>query len=108
MLAGAAVLVAGLVLAALPQHPSASQRAADLRGVVHDLNTDIESCAGGVNDSLSALHEIQAGTSNDVRTAVTIANTAAANCSPGNNMQMEDLSSTRCRSRWPRSTSRPP
>lgn len=91
MLAGAAVLVIGLVLAAIPHHPSTAQRAADLRGLVHDLNTDIESCAGGVTDSLTALREIQSGASNDVKTAVVIANTAAANCSPGNNMQMEDL-----------------
>jgi hypothetical protein len=91
MLAGAAVLVIGLVLAAIPHHPSTAQRAADLRGVVHDLNTDIESCAGGVTDSLTALREIQSGASRDVKTAVTIADTAAANCSPGNNMQMEDL-----------------
>jgi hypothetical protein len=91
MLAGAAVLVIGLVLAAIPHHPSTAQRAADLRGLVHDLNTDIESCAGGVTDSLTALREIQSRSSNDVKTAVIIANTAAANCSPGNNMQMEDL-----------------
>ncbi len=91
MLAGAAVLVIGLVLAAIPHHPSTAQRAADLRGVVHDLNTDIESCAGGVTDSLTALREIQSGASQDVKTAVNIASTASANCSPANNMQMEDL-----------------
>jgi hypothetical protein len=91
MLAGAAVLVIGLVLAAIPHHPSTGQRAADLRGLVHDLNTDVESCAGGVTDSLTALREIQSGASGDMTTAVNIATTAAANCSPGNNMQMEDL-----------------
>jgi hypothetical protein len=91
MLAGAVVLVAGLVLAAIPHRPSTAQRAADLRGVVHDLTVDIESCAGGVTDSLTALRAIESGTSHDVKTAVTIANKAAANCSPANNMQMEDL-----------------
>ena len=91
MIAAAVVLVTGLVLAAIPHHPSTAQRAADLRGVVHDLTTDIESCAGGVTDSLTALRAIEAGTSHDVRTAVLIANTAAANCSPANNMQMDDL-----------------
>ena len=91
MLAAGLVLVAGLVLAAIPHRPSTAQRAADLRGVVHDLNNDIESCAGGVTDSLTALRAIESGTSHDVETAVTIANTAAANCSPGNSMQMEDL-----------------
>ncbi|HEX6526227.1 MAG TPA: hypothetical protein VF070_40370 [Streptosporangiaceae bacterium] len=91
MLAGAAVLVIGLVLAALPHRPSTSERVTDLRGVVHDLTTDIESCAGGVNDSLTALRELQAGQSHDVNTAVKVANIAAANCSPANNMQMDDL-----------------
>jgi hypothetical protein len=91
MLAAGLVLVAGLVLAAIPHRPSTAQRAADLRGMVHDVTIDIQSCAGGVTDSLTALQAIESGTSHDVGTAVTIANTAAANCSPGNSMQMEDL-----------------
>jgi hypothetical protein len=91
MLAAAAVLVAGLTLAAIPHRPSTGQRAADLRGMVHDLTIDIESCAGGVNDSITALRAIQSGASNDVTTAVKIANLAAANCSPANSMPMEDL-----------------
>ena len=91
MLAAGAVLVAGLALAAVPHRPSTEQRAADLRGMVQNLTTDIESCAGGVSDSITALRAIKSGTSNDVKTAVTIANTAAANCSPANSMPMEDL-----------------
>lgn len=91
MLAAAAVLVAGLVLVAVPHRPSAAQRAADLSGMVHDLTIDIESCAGGVTDSLTALRAIESGTNDDVKTAVKIANTATANCAPGNNMQLEDL-----------------
>jgi len=91
MLAGGLVLVAGLALAAIPHHPSTAQRAADLRGMVHDLNVDIESCAGGVNDSMTALRAIQSGASQDVKTAVSIASTGASNCSPANSMPMEDL-----------------
>jgi hypothetical protein len=91
MFAGGAVLVAGLTLAALPHRPSTAERAADLRGMVHDLNADIESCAGGVTDSMAALRAIQSGASNDVPTAVKIATTAADNCSPANSMPMEDL-----------------
>lgn len=91
MLAGAAVLVAGLVLFAIPHQPSTAERAADLRTMVRDLNVDIESCAGGVTDSLTALQAIESGSSHDVQTAALIANTAAANCSPANNMQMDDL-----------------
>jgi len=91
MLAGAAVLVAGLVAASWTTHPSTAQRAADLRSMVHDLTTDIESCAGGINDTMTALRELQDGASTDATTGVNIASTAAANCSPANNMQMDDL-----------------
>jgi hypothetical protein len=91
MIAGGLVLVAGLTIVAIPHHPSTAERAADLRATVHDLNADIESCAGGVTDSMTALRAIQSGTSRDVKTAVTIANTAAANCSPANSMPMDDL-----------------
>jgi len=91
MLAGGVVLVAGLTVAALPHHPSTSQRVTDLRGVVQTMNADIESCAGGVSESLTALHEIQSGASHDVKTAVSIATLGAANCSPANSMPMADL-----------------
>jgi hypothetical protein len=91
MLAGGVVLVAGLTLAAIPHRPSTAQRAADLRGMVHDLNADIESCAGGVRESLTALREIQSGASHDTKTAVHIATYGAANCSPANSMPMDDL-----------------
>ena len=91
MLAGAVVLVAGLTLAALPHHPSTSERATDLRSAVQTMNTDIESCAGGVSESLTALRAIQAGTSHDVKTAVGIATLGAENCSPANSMPMDDL-----------------
>jgi hypothetical protein len=91
MLAGAVVLVAGLTLAALPHHPSTSERATDLRGAVQEMNADIESCAGGVSESLYALQQIQSGAAHDVKDAVTIATTGAANCSPANSMPMDDL-----------------
>lgn len=91
MLIAAVVLIAGLVLAAIPHHPSTAQRATDLRGAVQAMNTGIESCAGGVRESLTALHAIQAGTSHDVKTAVGIATYGASNCSLANNMPMDDL-----------------
>lgn len=91
LLAIAAVLVAGMVLAAIPHRPSTAQRVADLQGFVHDMNTDIESCAGGVRESLTALHAIQAGTSHEVKTAVGIATYGASNCSPANSMPLDDL-----------------
>jgi hypothetical protein len=91
MLAGAVVLVAGLTLAAIPHHPSTSERASDLRGAVQEMNAGIESCAGGVSESLTALREIQSGASHDVKTAVSIATLGAENCSPANSMPMDDL-----------------
>lgn len=91
MLAAGAVLVAGLALAAIPHHPSTSQRVTDLRSAVQAMTAGIESCAGGVSESLTALHAIQAGTSHDVKTAVSIATLGAANCSPANSMPMDDL-----------------
>jgi len=87
----AAVIVVGIVLVALVHRPSQAERAADLRGFLSDMNTDIESCAGGVSESLTALHAITTGASHDVATAVTIAATGANNCSPANNMQLDDL-----------------
>lgn len=91
MLPGAVVLVAGLVLAALSHRPSTAERVTDLRAVVSAMNTGIESCAGGVSESLTALRAIQSGHSHDVSTAVKIATDGAANCSPANSMPMDDL-----------------
>jgi hypothetical protein len=92
-----ALLLAGLVLlviaalVGLTQRPSTAQRAADLRGFVRNMNTDIESCAGGVSESLTALRAIQSGASHDTPTAISIAQVGAANCSPANNELLDDL-----------------
>ena len=91
LFAVAAVLVAGMVLAALPHRPSTAQKTADLQGFVHDVNTGIESCAGGVSESLTALRAILAGTSHDVSTAIGIASYGVSNCSPANSMPLDDL-----------------
>jgi hypothetical protein len=88
--AGLAIVVAG-VLVGLAVHPSKSQRAADLNGFLTDMTTDIQSCAGGVRDSLTALRLIDAGISHDVGTAIGIATYGSGNCSPANNMQLDDL-----------------
>ncbi|HEY2306597.1 MAG TPA: hypothetical protein VGI05_12020 [Streptosporangiaceae bacterium] len=88
--AGAVIVVAG-VLVGIAVHPSKSQRAADLNGFLTDMKTDIQSCAGGVRDSLTALRSIEAGTEHDVGTATGIATFGASNCSPANNMLLDDL-----------------
>jgi hypothetical protein len=88
--AGAFVL-AGAVLTGLAHHPTRSQRAADVNTFLNDMTTDIQSCAGGVRESLTALHAIQSGAEHDVQTATHIATYGASNCSPANNELLDDL-----------------
>ena len=84
-------IVAVTVAVSLVHHPSRSERATDLRGVLQAVNYDIESCAGGVGESLTALRQIRSGASHDVTDAITVAGTGAANCSPANNELIDDL-----------------
>jgi len=88
--AGLVIAVAAVVVG-IAVHPSRSQRAADLNGFLSDMKYDIQSCAGGVRDSLTALRAIEAGASHDAGTAIGIATHGAQNCSPANNMQLDDL-----------------
>lgn len=89
-LAGVLVL-AGAVVVGLAVHPSRSQRAADMNSFLKDMTTDIESCSGGVRESLEVLRAIQTGASKDAGTAIHIASYGATNCSPANNTQLDDL-----------------
>jgi hypothetical protein len=81
------------VLVALTHKPSRSQQAGDLNGVLKDMTADIQSCAGGVGESFSALHRVQAGenSAKNVRATIKIARYGAANCSPANNELLGDL-----------------
>jgi hypothetical protein len=88
--AGLAVL-AGAAAVGVAHRPSQPERAQDVQHFLTDMNTDIESCAGGVSESFTVLHAINAGTSHDTATAVHIARYGAANCSPANNEQLDDL-----------------
>jgi hypothetical protein len=93
LLAAVAVLAITAVVA-LVHKPSRAERASDLRGFLQEVTTDIESCAGGVGESLTALHEVQtedSGSSGDDSDAISIARQGAANCSPANNEQIDDL-----------------
>lgn len=89
--AAGAVLLAIAVAIGLSHRPTTGQRATDLRGFLHQLTADVQSCSGGVRESLFVLRRIDAGTSHDVATAVNVASTAAANCSPANNELLGDL-----------------
>ncbi len=88
--AGAVLLAIGISVA-LVHRPSPGQRATDLRSFLHQLNTDVESCSGGVRESLYVLRQIDSGGSHDLPTALNVARTAAANCSPANSQLLEDL-----------------
>ena len=93
LLIAGALIVAGIVLVALTQKPSRSERAGDLNGVLKDMTTDIQSCAGGVGESFSALHRVQAGenSAKNVRATIKIARYGAYYCSPANNELLADL-----------------
>ena len=93
LLIAGALIVAGIVLVALTQKPSRSERAGDLNGVLKDMTADIQSCAGGVGESFSALHRVQAGenSAKNVRATIKIARYGAYNCSPANNELLADL-----------------
>jgi hypothetical protein len=95
LLAIAALLLVGVAVS-LVHRPSQAQRASDLRGFLHEVNADIESCAGGVGESLAALRLIEsgeAGTPTDVSQGISVAQQGSANCSPANNEQIDNLES---------------
>lgn len=85
------ILVAAAVLVGWAHRPTRGQRAADMNGYLADMTTDIQSCAGGVRESLFAMRQIQSGAQTDLATAVHIAHYGASNCSPANNTQLDDL-----------------
>lgn len=87
----AAVFAAIGVTVGLSHRPTSGERASDLRSLLRALNTDVESCSGGVGDALRVMNAIQDGTSHDVATAINLAADGAANCSPANNELLDDL-----------------
>jgi hypothetical protein len=89
----AVFLVAGVAVA-LVHKPSQAERASDMRGFLQTVTSDIESCSGGVGESLSALHQVQAehySNGHDVTQGIAVADDGAANCAPANNEQIDDL-----------------
>jgi hypothetical protein len=88
-----AILLMVAVAVGFAHRPTNGQRAADLRSFLHQLNADVESCSGGVRESLLVLRKIDSGASRDVKTALKVARIAAANCSPANNELLGDLTS---------------
>jgi hypothetical protein len=85
------VLVAGVVVVSLSHKPSQAQRASDLKGYFSDVTAGMESCAGGVHDSMTAYDKVLAGDTADFSTAVGILTLGAQNCSPANNEPLSDF-----------------
>jgi hypothetical protein len=85
------LFVAIAVAVGIVHRPSAGERASDLHGLLGELRTDVQSCSGGVGESLYVLRAIDTGANHNVATALNVANTASANCSPANNMSVEDM-----------------
>jgi hypothetical protein len=89
----AALVLVGVAVS-LVHKPSQAERATDLHGFLQEVNADIESCAGGVGESLAALREVQsagANTPTDISQAISIAQQGSANCSPANNEELDNL-----------------
>ncbi len=85
------VLAAGGVLVSLSHKPSQAQRASDLTAYFKDVTAGIQSCAGGLRDSLAAFDKVQAGDTADYSTAVGILTLGGENCSPANNQPLQDF-----------------
>lgn len=89
-----AIFLLAAVAVALVHKPTTAERASDMRGFLQDVTSDIESCAAGVGESLTALHEVQAehfSNSGNVSAGISVAQQGAANCAPANNEQIDDL-----------------
>jgi hypothetical protein len=90
---GVALLLIAVAVG-LVHKPSQGEKAADLRGVLQEMTSDVESCAAGVSESLKALHLVESGadaTATDVSDGISVAQQGAENCSPANNEQIDDL-----------------
>jgi hypothetical protein len=93
LLAGVVFLIAAVAVA-LVHRPSTAERASDMRGFLQEVNTDIQSCSGGVRESLIALRAVQAenfGNAADVSQGMSVASQGAANCAPANNELIDNL-----------------
>lgn len=89
--AAGAVLLAIAIAVGLAHRPSNAQRATDLRTFLHQLNADVQSCSGGVRESLFVLRQIDIGASHDIKTALSVSRTASTNCTPANNELVGNL-----------------
>jgi hypothetical protein len=96
VIAALVLFLAACVAVALVHKPSQAERASDMRGFLQEVTSDTESCAAGVSESLTALHDVQAehyDNSQDVTNGIGVAQDGAQGCAPANNEQIDDLQS---------------
>jgi hypothetical protein len=89
-----AAFLAAAVAVGLVHKPTTAERASDMRGFLQEVTSDIESCAAGVSESLTALHAVQAehfSNRGNVSAGISVAQQGAANCEPATNEQIDDL-----------------
>jgi hypothetical protein len=94
LLLAAVPLLMFAVAVALVHRPSTAERASDMRGFLQEVNNDIESCSGGVSESLAALRGVEAehfGNRTDVSDGISVASQGADNCAPANNELLDNL-----------------
>jgi hypothetical protein len=94
LLIALAVVIVAAVIVGLAHKPSQSQRASDMRGFLTDMTNEIDSCAGGVGESLAALRglgPLPSSNTAEVQDTIGIATYGASNCSPANSMPLDDL-----------------
>jgi hypothetical protein len=91
--AGLLVVVAAV---ALVHRPSQAERAADMRSVLTEMTTDIQSCAASVGESLTALRLVQAEhirSATDVKDGIGVAQFGVQECAPADNELLVNLES---------------
>jgi hypothetical protein len=94
LLLAAIPALAAAIAVSLAHSPTRAERASDLHSYLQALNTDVESCAGGVRESLTALRLVEAEdwrSASDISDGISVAEQGAANCGPADNEQIDDL-----------------
>lgn len=92
------IAIAALVVVAVATdvvRPStAAGRAADLNTFIAAEQNGVSSCAGGLQDSLTALNALLTGTSHDYTTGASISTAGAQACSPTSNGDLFDMATS--------------
>ena len=95
ILAVAGLLVIAAAIA-LVHRPSQAERAADMRGVLTEMTTDVQSCAASVGESLTALRLVQSEhvrSATDVKDGIGVAQYGVQECAPADNELLDNLES---------------